>query len=127
MFVHGSSADVSDVMINGNFYVRKGILLTSSEEELLGEGKKLMSKLLDQAVDKPPMKVAEQAPAPVIQLEPAPSTHEDDEVFEEGFRVVKNGNAVQEEQGNIIPIKIEEPKKVEMSKTIAKVFGEDDL
>ena len=124
-----SSRDVSDVMINGNFYVRNGTLLTYSEEDLFADGNKLLKKLLEQSQQKSVPKAAElEVPeTPILNFEPEQIEDEREESSEEGFRIVGKNEESVELPNKIIPIRLDPEKQIEVSKTIKKVFGEDDI
>jgi hypothetical protein len=115
-------------MINGNFYVRKGTLLTYSEEDLLADGNRLLSKMLEQSQQKESSKRPEPArqETPILNFESAPSEDEPEESLEEGFRIVEKENDSEEPTKKIIPLRKEPSKPIEISKTIKKVFGEDE-
>jgi 5-methylthioadenosine/S-adenosylhomocysteine deaminase len=123
-----SSRDVSDVMINGNFYVRKGTLLTYSEEDLLAEGNRLLTRMLEQSQQKELSKRSEPArqEAPILKFESTAPEDEPEESLEEGFRIVGKEKESEEPQKKIIPLRMEPVKPIEVSKTVKKVFGEDE-
>ncbi len=129
VLLESSSRDVSDVMMNGNFYVRRGTLLTYSEEDLIEEGNKLLAKLQDLPAHKETPGSAESVshPAPILNFEPIADAEEIGESSEEGFRIVKKEKSAREPQKNIIPIQPQEPAPAEPARTVKKVFGEDDL
>jgi 5-methylthioadenosine/S-adenosylhomocysteine deaminase len=124
-----SSRDVSDVMINGNFSVRKSTLLTYSEEDLLADGNRLLTKLLERPQEKETRKTVEPAgvKAPILSFETETVQDDADESLDEGFRIIEEEKDGSEPQRKIIPLRIEPAKPVEVPKTIKKVFGEDDV
>jgi hypothetical protein len=115
-------------MINGNFYVRKGTLLTYSEEDLLAEGNRLLTRMLEQSQQKELSKRSEPArqEAPILNFESAAPEDEPEESLEEGFRIVGKEKESEEPRKKIIPLPMEPVKPIEVSKTVKKVFGEDE-
>ena len=117
-----SSQQVNDVMINGEFYVREGHILTYSEEDLAREGQVLFEKLLSLR-----KQIAGTVPSPATILqfsakqkkENKPSA--DDLPVDEGFKVVRKERILSAPQGNDTPS--QKPAK-EHSK---KIFGDDDV
>jgi hypothetical protein len=116
---------VSEVMINGEFYVREKHLLTYSEDDLAIEAQALLKKFASFGVQKPS---AAPPSAAIFQLPAAqrsePDIQEGDLHFEEGFRVVQKN-----------PIALLTPEKKnetiepgrELPKNVRKIFGADDL
>ena len=124
-----SSRDVSDVMINGNFYVRKGTLLTYSEEDLLAAGNRLLTKLAVQAQQRETPGTTEPPGqrTPILSFESGQAENEAEESTEEGFRIIRKDREEEEPPNKIIPLTAEPPKPIEVPKTIRRVFGEDDV
>jgi len=124
-----SSRDVTDVMINGNFYVRKGTVLTYSEEDLLADGNRLLAKLLDRSGQKEASEVTEPKgqSAAILSFEDGRPEPEDEGTSEEGFRVIKKGEEDTVPEQKNVPIRVDPIKPIEISKTIKKVFGDDDV
>jgi 5-methylthioadenosine/S-adenosylhomocysteine deaminase len=121
-----SSNHVSDVMINGEFYVREGHILTYSEEDLAREGAELLDKLLRLAGGSAP---ASSSPAPVLKLavqgkkeEAMPSG---DMAFEEGFRIVGKEN--QQPAPRVAPDNSKEETTQDAPRNIRKIFGDDEV
>ena len=118
------SQQVSDVMINGEFYVREGHILTYSEEDLALEGqiifKKLLSLYKQKAVTLPP-------PAPILRFSTQENKEEsisaDGMIVEEGFIIVRK-----EKTASISEVKgtAKRETKKELSKNVKKIFGEED-
>jgi 5-methylthioadenosine/S-adenosylhomocysteine deaminase len=129
VLLESSSRDVSEVMINGNFYVRKGTVLTYSEEDLLNDGTRLMGKLLDQSRQKEGIRPSQSTAvsAPVLSFDQESSDEESVGGGDEGFRIVRKDHESSGPQKKIIPLRAEPPRSVETPKTIRKVFGEDDV
>ena len=111
-------------MINGEFYLREGHILTYSEEDLAREGQVIFKKLLSlhkqKAVPLPP-------PAPILRF--AIQENKDDTVpaedmfVEEGFRIVRKGKTV-----SALEVKstTKRETKKDLPKNVKKIFGEDD-
>ncbi len=121
-----TSQHVSDVMINGEFYVREKHLLTYSEEDLAQEAQVLMKKFTSFGSQKP---LAAHPSAAIFQLSGQHNADtellENDLPFEEGFKVVQKGEAP-----SMPPEKRTETKKgkdLELPNSVRKVFGADDL
>jgi hypothetical protein len=124
VLLEAASQQVSDVMINGEFYVRERHILTYSEEDLALEGqiifKKLLSLYKQKAVTLPP-------PAPILRFSPQENKEEsisaDGMNNEEGFRIVRKEKTV-----SISEVKdtAKRETKKELSKNVMKIFGEED-
>ena len=120
-----TSHHVSEVMINGEFYVREGHLLTYSEDDLTHEGQAVLRKILQVIGQK---KIFVPTSAPVLQL----STQRKDEneisanelPHEEGFKVVRKEPA---------PTDFERKVDTSMNTTsklpnnVQKIFGDDEV
>jgi cytosine/adenosine deaminase-related metal-dependent hydrolase len=125
-----SSSDVSDVMINGNFYVRNGTLLTYSDEDLLAEGNRLLKKLLEQSGQKELARTTEAAvhETPILNFETSQTDEEEAEgSSSEGFQIIKRENNRFEQQKDTLPLPVEPSKPIGVSKSVKKVFGEDEV
>jgi 5-methylthioadenosine/S-adenosylhomocysteine deaminase len=120
-----SSQNVSEVMINGEFYVREGHLLTYSEDDLINEGQILYKKLLSISGQKIPVSPSS---ASVYQLSPEPKDDVKlsggDLPFEEGFKVVRKTTEAHQS-----PKKPDSgpDKMISLPKKGQKKFGEDEL
>ncbi|HWP82163.1 MAG TPA: amidohydrolase family protein [Bacteroidota bacterium] len=127
---HATSRDVSDVMINGEFFLRKGQVMTYSEDDLKTELSSLTVKLQNLL---PSVKNSTEAQVTPItgSSSEMPSASLSD--VEEGFRIVRRGidqehtPATDAESTKVIPLNPEKPKEVELPKTVRKVFGDDDF
>ena len=126
-----SARDVSDVMINGNFYVRRGTVLTYSEEDLLADGTRLLATLLGRAGQKdlPDTGMPPEREAAILDFRPLQSGEEEEEegASGEGFRIIGKDGANGESHQKIVPIRTETDKPADPPRTIRKVFGEDDV
>jgi hypothetical protein len=120
-----TSHHVSEVMINGEFYVREGHLLTYSEDDLTNEGQAVLRKILQLIGQKKSFVLRS---APVLQL----STQRKDEneipanelPHEEGFKVMRKDTA---------PAGFERKVDASMNTTsklpnnVQKIFGDDEV
>lgn len=118
--------DVSDVMVNGEFFVRQHQLMTYAEEDLQRDQHSLLETLL-----KPLAVPLRQGPvlmtsAPVIPLIPrATEESEDGDDASEGFRIVRRENKGPADRTNVKPK--EQPIQEPLPKqNVRKVFGDDD-
>jgi 5-methylthioadenosine/S-adenosylhomocysteine deaminase len=121
---NASSQNINDVMINGEFYVREGHILTYSEEELAADAESLLRKFLNFGEQK--TKVSQSAT--ILQLptnrQGEKSLTENEIPFDEGFRVV-NKEAKQKtsrEPSEDLP----NPSN-NLHLNVRKIFGEDDV
>jgi 5-methylthioadenosine/S-adenosylhomocysteine deaminase len=124
---------VSEVMVNGEFYVREGHLLTYSEDDLAGEGQKILNKLI--SIDKQVSSKALSSLSPLLSVSSAPvlqlSTPYKNESellakdlpFEEGFKIVRKEITRPTPQ-----VKKDVPLDAtpKVFKNIKKIFGDDD-
>lgn len=120
-----SSQAVSDVMINGDFFLRKGQIMTYAEEDLKREYREAMAGLLER------MTIPGAAPvpaAPIIPLrqeEPAANAGTEAGSFDEGFRIIGTTGSLPRSSVNAGE-PLEQPPR-ELPKTVRKTFGDDDL
>ncbi len=118
------SRQVDDVMINGEFFVRKGQILMYSEEDLAREGQIIFKKLLSLNEQK-----AAILPSPAAILNfPAQNRNEnklsaDDMAVEEGFKIIRKMSTpiIPQVKDNSAP----EATK-ELPKNVKKIFGDDE-
>jgi hypothetical protein len=119
-----ASQQVSDVMINGEFYVREGHALTYSEEDLAREGQAIFKKLLSFCEQKIS---ALSSSAPILkfsaQRENESASSTDDMMIEEGFRIVQKERATSTPQ--VKDTASPETAK-ELPKNVKKIFGDDE-
>jgi 5-methylthioadenosine/S-adenosylhomocysteine deaminase len=120
-----ASQQISDVMINGEFYVREGHILTYSEEDLARESREIFNKLLSFREQKA---AALPSPAAIFQFSENPKqntiTSADDSNAEEGFKIVRK------DQTDSVPkIKGITPYEAakEPPKGIKKIFEDDEV
>lgn len=112
-------SDVSDVMVNGEFYVREGTLLMYAEEDLHAD----IRRVLDLAPVEAPTK---QAVAPAAEVDDRTDEDPDHAPYEEGFRVVQRKPATRSPVP-ILPLPPPSPTARELPPNVNRVFGEDDI
>lgn len=126
---------VSDVMINGEFFLRKRQVMTYAEEDLKREYREILECLARHVqAEEPATQPLDSVPkpAPIIPLtphRPAPPVEQipgDDigESFDEGFRIVGSNAAPETPPPKHEPEENEDDR--ELPKTVRRVFGEDD-
>lgn len=119
----GTSLRVQDVMVNGEFAVRDGHILTYAEEDLIRHGQELLVRMLgNRPGDQPAAPVPHTAEQPVPRM----TVEEKDQPFEEGFRIVQKGSASEPGSGTVLPLKPDRGSGKELPKTVRKVFGDDE-
>jgi len=116
--------DVSDVMINGEFFVREHHVMTYSEEDLAKESAELMNKIHHYVVEQkvpgaPGISKREESPKPFDGGEMQGDV--------EGFRIVPKTFGKLSPDQKIIPLPVETHKKTELPNKAKRVFGDDDL
>jgi cytosine/adenosine deaminase-related metal-dependent hydrolase len=116
ILLNASADRVTEVMINGEFYMRNGELMTISSEDLAVNTKSLLERLLGPLKSESDLAIVER-PAE----SPSPGGT-DDLPFEEGFRVLRKGEGA--ERIFQLPDRLEPGP--ELPKDVKKVFGEDD-
>jgi len=113
------TTDVSDVMVNGEFSVREGMVLTYSEEDIVADIRDLLT-IHEREQDR---QRPEAAPAAIV----ATDVHLP-ELGEEGFRILRRTEDVPEvPAANILRLEPEREPKREQPKPVRRVFGEDDF
>lgn len=120
-----SSRDVSDVMMNGEFFVRQREIMTLAEEDLRRDTEKLLAKVAvpgtvteKKGVELRPPSVGGLGQIPLRDEQPSEGE------LEEGFRIVRPGSRAEGEK-NILPLP-QQDRPVELSKTVKRVFGDDE-
>jgi 5-methylthioadenosine/S-adenosylhomocysteine deaminase len=120
-----ASQQVSDVIINGEFYVREGHTLTYSEEDLAREGREIFNKLLSFREQKAAVLPS---PAAIFRFTEnqkyKSKTSAEDNIIEEGFKIVRKDQTVSipKTKGAIPYEAAKEPPK-----NIKKIFGDDEV
>ncbi len=142
---HLSSGHITDVMINGEFFVNRGKIVTMLEDDVIGGFRKTWEKFFPMAPPVKSMRIpGERQPAvagdegrtkiiPFVAV-PRPAVPSPGG-FEEGFVVADKASDVDEEVQKTInleaPTPISEKRetlkpKPELSKEVKRVFGEDE-
>lgn len=125
--LHTSSRDVSDVMINGEFFVRQGQIMTYAEEDLKREYSTLLMKLNAMTPARKNLAATDDPSSIQSHMkEQHPSRLESFDHVEEGFRIVRRSASPAENAKKIIPMTPSEPQNVELSKSVKRVFGDED-
>ena len=119
-----ASQQVSEVMIDGEFYVREGHILTYSEEDLTKDGQAMLKKLLSfheqKTLHQPPSASILQFS---VQQKSESQSSPDDISVDEGFKVVRKGQTVSSPQKKD-PGSHGTPQ--ELPKNVKKIFGDDE-
>ncbi|MBP8976931.1 MAG: amidohydrolase family protein, partial [Bacteroidetes bacterium] len=111
--------DVTDVMIGGEFYVRKGHLLTCSEDELAREASLLMKQICSVLGEES----VYQGAGLVVPFSSKKEIN-DGILSDEGFRIIRD----KEKINNDTNTNLETPATPQsIKKNLHKVFGEDDI
>jgi len=121
-----SSANVSDVMINGEFFVRRGQVMTYAEEDLKREHDQVIERIMSKlGASIKPHEEEQQGSAPIIPLnQSSVQDDESEDSFDEGFRVVGKTGSITEST----PRRRNEgeERKSDLPKNGRRVFGDDD-
>ena len=119
-----ASQQISDVMINGEFYVREGHILTYSEEDLAKEGQVILKKLLSFHEHKAAVLTT---PAPILPFSELQKKENkssaDDMPVDEGFRIIRKERIVPSPQ---VKDNVSHPTKKDLPKNVKKIFGDDE-
>ena len=122
---------VSDVMINGEFFLRKGQVMTYAEEDLKREYREAVSMISERSgirQEGPAPDPVVHTDTPIIPLHSpnrAPVTS-GDEHFEEGFRIVGTTGSLQQSPRKETD-RANPPEGEDAPKPVRRVFGDDDL
>jgi len=137
-----TSRDISDVMIDGEFYVGRGEIMTMSEEDVVEGFRKTFDRFFpvsSRPLPSEPEELAAERPAgtrgkvlPFVPEQRVPA--EGVEGFEEGFQIIQPPPGVFEIKNNSVnmqpPPALPPPKapgpKPELSKDVKRIFGEDE-
>jgi hypothetical protein len=140
---HLTSRDVSDVMINGEFYLAKGEVMTMAEEEIVAGFRATHAMFFGSDAKKPPqpprLEVDVAVPPPTLKILPftnvGRASRPPNEGFESGFRIAEKPRTVIERKPDTInaqpPAVATPPKdaprtKQNPSKESWLTFGEDE-
>ena len=119
-----ASQQVSDVMINGEFYVREGHVLTYSEEDLAREGQSIFKKLLSLSEQKT---ISLPSPATILQFSAQQKNEStssaDDITVEEGFKIIRKERPESAPQTKDMG---SSATGKELPKNVKKIFGDDE-
>ncbi|MGB2869074.1 MAG: amidohydrolase family protein [Bacteroidota bacterium] len=123
-----SSHHVSDVMINGEFFVRENQVMTYSEEDLIKEGREMVSLLMKLNPPVNPISLPTGERAHTLPFVPVPSSESGPfQSADEGFRIVRKENSPSSLKDKLLPLHPLKPPTVELPKSVKKTFGEEDL
>jgi 5-methylthioadenosine/S-adenosylhomocysteine deaminase len=136
---HLSSRDISDVMIDGEFYVARGQVMTMAEEEILESFRSAYAKYYNGETRKTPMpgsvggESSRQA-ARILSFAPSGRTSQPEEGFESGFEADEKSSSVLEMKSSNInlqppaspPSKETPPQQQPPQKKSWLTFGEDE-
>lgn len=114
-------SDVTDVMVNGEFYVREGNVMMYAEDDLVADVRRLLAFSPQEEQARPSLSVLAQGPSAATdpELEGAD--------VEEGFKVVKRSAEPPRTAGPILPLHPTPPSSQELPPNVRRVFGEDDV
>jgi 5-methylthioadenosine/S-adenosylhomocysteine deaminase len=130
---HHNTMAITDVMIDGEFFLEDSSLRTIEEEEAMRDMAGLVERYYP--VERRPETRSEAASARVLSLIGLNDEESPTEGFEEGFSVIGPAHASQQpvQPGKDVspPEKEEEPRKKiirqpELSRNVRRVFGDDD-
>lgn len=123
-----SSHNTSDVMINGEFFVRENQVMTYSEEDLIGEGREMVVQLTKMSSSLTPISLPVGEKARTLPfIPPAPSEIGTLQSTEEGFRIVRKEDSADSLKDKVLPLNPLKPPAVELPKSVKKSFGEEDF
>jgi len=120
-----ASQYVSDVMINGEFYVRRGQLLAYSEDDLVNEGNAILRKIIQACGQNKPSGLKS---TPVFQISIKRRQEDENQSnelpCEEGFKIIRKEKPRVgfENKENTSTDAANKPKKI-----IRKIFGDDEV
>lgn len=139
LIAQATSQMVTDVMINGEFFLRKRQVMTYAEEDLKKEYRELLERFASLAGARPAGPELAQTPemtqvaAPILPLTPSRpvaseqvSGDRSSESFDEGFRIVGTNNGAPDAPPRK-PGPEDKPKDRELSKEVRRVFGDEDI
>jgi cytosine/adenosine deaminase-related metal-dependent hydrolase len=119
MIQRTATSDVSDVMVNGEFNVREGTILTYSEDDILGDAQSLLAR------SGAPGRV--HTSTQLVEIDTPESTEDhDDGLGDEGFRILKKGDRSLA-PATILPLEPSRDGERDLPKSVRRIFGEDEL
>lgn len=126
-----SSRDVSDVMIDGEFYLREHQIMTLEEDDVKAGMEEMCERYFPQSKTRPLHAETERQQAKMILFWPEPRKGaEIKEGFEHGFTPPEEQSKQGSSNAQSSPERPRgnpRPSEPELSKDVKKVFGEDDL
>lgn len=114
-------SDVTDVMVNGEFYVREGNVMMYAEDDLVADIRRLLAFAPNEEQARPSLPVIIQGPSAL-----ADTTFEGADV-EEGFKIVKRSVEPAQTAVPILPLHPTPSSSQELPPNVRRVFGEDDV
>ncbi|MEX2115720.1 MAG: amidohydrolase family protein [Bacteroidota bacterium] len=123
---------VSDVMINGEFFLRKGQVMTYAEEDLKREYRDAVKRISEKTEirqEEPAPETIAHSETPIIPLhnpQPQSPVSSGDEPFEEGFRIVGTTGSLQQRPRKEVE-RAKPPEEKDPPPEVRRVFGEDDF
>jgi hypothetical protein len=131
IILEAGARHVSDVMINGEFFLRKGQVMTYAEEDLKREYRDAISRITERTgvkQEEAAPETAARTETPILPLyNPIPTPPAGGEGhFEEGFRIVGTTGSLQHSPRK----EPERPKPTEPEdspKPVRRVFGDEDF
>jgi 5-methylthioadenosine/S-adenosylhomocysteine deaminase len=121
ILTYASVDRITDLMVNGEFAVRSGHLLTCSEEELVADAELLLGSMADfpgHIEDATRSAAPQQALADVSPVIDLPG--------DEGYRVVRTGEPEDPAPAKVLPLRQKRANGPELPKNVRRVFGDDD-
>ncbi len=135
LIAQGTAQMISDVMINGEFFLRKRQVMTYAEEDLKKEYREILENLAGKTkvtpVREPEVQPTPEEPqqsTPILHLtstQQQDSDEADNEPFEEGFRIVGADDPPAPPPES--PDVEEKENDRELPKSVRRVFGDDDI
>jgi cytosine/adenosine deaminase-related metal-dependent hydrolase len=121
---HGSVDRITDVMVNGEFSVRAGHLLTCAEEELVSDAEHLLQAVLN--LPSPSADAAITTAHEVSETQKTNVSPVTDLPGEEGFRVLRTGVSDVPSSAPVLPMKQKRTSGPGLPGNVRRVFGDDD-
>jgi 5-methylthioadenosine/S-adenosylhomocysteine deaminase len=114
-------SDVTDVMVNGEFYVREGNVMMYAEDDLVADLRRLLAFTPHEEQARPSMPAIVQGSSAVMDMDA------EDADGEEGFRIVKRPFESTRTAGPILPLHPTPSSSQQLPPNVRRVFGEDDV
>jgi 5-methylthioadenosine/S-adenosylhomocysteine deaminase len=113
-------SDVTDVMVNGEFYVREGNIMMYAEDDLVADVRRLLAFAPHEEQARPSLSVIDQGTSTAMD----PDSEGAD--VEEGFRIVKRAAESARIAGSILPLHPTPSSSQQLPPNVRRVFGDDD-